>query len=81
MDFAKEQLFHQLSLGRELEFHLGSRAYFIGPTSEGKGHSLHCETSQQILFTGTLEELFSYVFPGGYSLKEHFSEFQIDYLL
>ena len=79
LNLSKNELLTELSLGRELEFHIGENAYFIGLSE--KQHYIWSEEKQRTIFNGPMELLSVFRFPEGISLERDFEKFIFDYLL
>ena len=81
----KNEVIISLFLGREIEFSYKGKAYFLTPN-----HSKECcyflEVEQvkgkwEKIFTGKIDEILNFKFEDKHSLRDHFKEFKIDYIL
>ena len=79
-EFTKEELYCELLHGRELEFSLGEKKYFIGPKSRNTFYIWDAQL-QQTLCVGSIDRIFAFSFGDGLSLQNNFESFHIDYLL
>lgn len=84
IDVTPEVIRNTLDMNREIEFALNGHMYFLQPRTNRpippRYAILDCEQRKWI-FEGSLEELNHFVFPGGYTLADHFDCFDFLYFL
>lgn len=69
----------ELQLGREIEFALNGKDYFI--SHDEIEYNIWSESEKKYIFIGRLEEVLNYKFSGGMSLEENFEKFTIKFIL
>lgn len=69
---------------REVEFCLADHRYFATPRTDpplAKCYGLLDASEKKWLFEGSVEDLFSFSFPSGYTLNDNLKKFDIMYIL
>lgn len=80
----REYLIEALDDNREIEFSLQNRIYFATPRTNPPSPSCYAVLDSlecKWIFEGSIAELFSFSFPGGFTLNENFGDFDILYIL
>ena len=81
----KSEIIISLNLGCEIEFSYKGTAYFLTPDySKQCYYFLEVEQSRgkwRKIFTGGIDEILNFKFEDKHSLRDHFEEFKINYIL
>ena len=84
-----EDLIMHASWGREIEFSFNGIPYFLQPSSWNEENESYdefllyatiTETEGELVLRGTSEQIVDYQFNGGYTLRENFEKFKLDYM-
>ena len=68
--------------GREIEFSLHGKPYFMGPKHRiPYQYYIYDETEKESVFCGIIEEVLAFSFPGGFTLGENLDEFTFEFIL
>ncbi len=74
-----------LSQGREIEFRLNGKGYFLQPDyKNGQGYVLYCcecVENSKVIFSGTSDDILKYKFDGGICLQNDFDSFEFSFVL